>query len=94
MIGANDFCLDICYHHDQDKVIERAMDNLKKTLRILRENLPRTIVNVVLPPNVSNLTKFTNIPPECQSLQYLECPCFFSLNHLKNQERSANTIKR
>lgn len=94
MIGGNDFCLDICYFPNQDKVLEKARNDLILALRILRENLPRTMVNVVLPPDVSILTRFTNKPDECKSLHYVECPCFFSLNHMKNRKRSMDTIRR
>lgn len=73
MIGGNDFCLDICYHENQDKVIEKAGNNLLLALRILKGNLPRTMINVVLPPDVTILTRFINKPSECQSLHYLEC---------------------
>ena len=49
MIGSNDFCLDICYFKNQDKLIEAARSNMIRALRILRENLPRTLVNLVVP---------------------------------------------
>lgn len=49
MIGSNDFCLDICYFENQDKLIENARINMIRVLRILRENLPRTLVNLVIP---------------------------------------------
>jgi GDSL-like Lipase/Acylhydrolase len=49
MIGSNDFCLDICYFEDQDQLIEQARLDLIRVLKILRENLPRTLVNVVIP---------------------------------------------
>lgn len=49
MIGSNDFCLDVCYSSNQDKLVEQAGKDLHLVLRILRENLPRTLVNVVLP---------------------------------------------
>lgn len=49
MIGSNDFCLDICYFNNQDKLIEVARSNMIRVLRILRENLPRTLVNLVVP---------------------------------------------
>lgn len=94
MIGANDFCLDVCYHQNQDKVIEKAASSLILALRILRENLPRTLVNVVLPPDVTILTRFTNRPDECKSLHYFECPCLFSLNHYRNRDQTFDTIRR
>lgn len=49
MIGSNDFCLDVCYHEDQDKLVAQAGRDMIQVLRIIRENLPRTLVNVVLP---------------------------------------------
>lgn len=94
MIGGNDFCLDICYSNDQNKIIENAARDLATVLRILRENLPRTLVNVVLPPDVSILTRIKNRPNECKALHYFECPCMFSLNLQGTKARSMNTIKR
>lgn len=49
MVGSNDFCLDICYYDNQDKLLDDAERNTIHVLRILRENLPRTLVNVVIP---------------------------------------------
>lgn len=49
MIGSNDFCLDVCYYNNQDKLIDDAERNMIHVLRILRENLPRTLVNLVIP---------------------------------------------
>lgn len=49
MIGSNDFCLDVCYSKDQDKLVQQAERDMIRVLRIMRENLPRTLVNVVLP---------------------------------------------
>jgi hypothetical protein len=51
-------------------------------------------VNVVLPPDVSILTRIKNRPNECRSLHYFECPCMFSLNKQETKARSINTIKR
>lgn len=94
MIGGNDFCLDICYHQNQEKVIDNAGKILSLALRILKNNLPRTMVNVVLPPDVTILARMTNKPPECQSLHYLECPCFFSLNHFNRRDILVKTITK
>lgn len=51
LIGPNDFCLDFCYLPDLDKSADNHRRELIETLRILRDNLPRTIVNVVTPPS-------------------------------------------
>lgn len=51
LIGPNDFCLDFCYQRNPDKAPFNHERDLIQTLRILRENLPRTIVNLVTPPS-------------------------------------------
>lgn len=50
MTGSNDFCLDVCKNSASvSKIIEKAQTNLLKALRILRGNLPRTLINLVIP---------------------------------------------
>lgn len=51
LIGPNDFCSDFCYLPYPEKSIENHRRELIETLRILQENLPRTIVNLVTPPS-------------------------------------------
>lgn len=51
LIGPNDFCLDFCYQSEPERSADHHRRNLIETLRILRDNLPRTIVNVVTPPS-------------------------------------------
>lgn len=55
LIGPNDFCLDLCYQATPEKSIENHRIELIETLRILRDNLPRTIVNLVTPPSKLNI---------------------------------------
>lgn len=49
MVGSNDFCLEVCYFDNQDILVENARSDMIRVLRILRENLPRTLVNIVVP---------------------------------------------
>lgn len=51
LIGPNDFCSDFCYQAYPERSAENHRKELIETLRILRDNLPRTIVNVVTPPS-------------------------------------------
>lgn len=51
LIGPNDFCLDFCYQNEPKRSPDNHRRDLIETLRILRDNLPRTIVNVVTPPS-------------------------------------------
>lgn len=50
LIGPNDFCLDFCYLQNPEKSVKNHKRDLINTLRTLRDNLPRTIVNLVTPP--------------------------------------------
>lgn len=93
-IGAIDFCTEICLNNDQEFVIETAARNLHRAITIIQKNLPRTMVNVVLPPDVSVINRLTDKPGECQTFNYFECPCFFSASHEKNLKRSMSTVQR
>lgn len=50
LIGPNDFCLDFCHQPNPDKSVKNHKQELLITLRTLRDNLPRTFVNLVTPP--------------------------------------------
>jgi hypothetical protein len=50
MIGSNDFCSHMCYLRDLSVPPKIHKDNLVKALDYLRDNMPRTIVNLVAPP--------------------------------------------
>lgn len=54
LIGPNDFCLDICYHQHPEDIVKNHERDLLTTFRTLRDNLSRTMINVVLPPSEFN----------------------------------------
>lgn len=94
MFGANDFCLEICKKPNQDKVIEDMTKDLLTSLRILKKNLPRALINVIYPPNVAIFTRYSSFPPECLLTHFFECPCFFRHSNRKNYMKYSNTIQR
>lgn len=49
-IGGNDFCIDMCYHQNPYETIKLHESHLIETIRILRDSLPRTMVNVITSP--------------------------------------------
>lgn len=51
MIGPNDFCLNICYQNNSNIILEDHRRDLIKTLRLLRDNVPRLFVNLILAPS-------------------------------------------
>jgi hypothetical protein len=50
MIGSNDFCSHMCYLKDISMTSKLHKNNLVKALDYMRDNMPRTIVNLVSPP--------------------------------------------
>lgn len=74
-IGSNDFCADICFHVSPEKAVDLHEADMLRTLRYLRDNVPRLMVNVVPTPNLSILTSMRNLPRQCYATLRFECPC-------------------
>lgn len=55
LIGPNDFCLDICYRRHPEEIIGNHERDLLAVLRTIRDALPRTMFNIVLPPSEFDL---------------------------------------
>lgn len=50
MIGPNTYCLELCY--DNYNVFpEKHKEELMKAFLYVKENLPRTIINLILSPS-------------------------------------------
>lgn len=54
MISSNTFCLELCYE-DYTKYAEKHRVEIMEALLYIKENLPRTIVNLILSPSEYNL---------------------------------------
>ncbi|PNF40544.1 hypothetical protein B7P43_G08164 [Cryptotermes secundus] len=85
MIGSNDFCSHMCYMKNFSMTPKLHKDNLIKALDYLRDNMPRTIVNLVAPPQLQKIQELKGKPAICFLLNEVECPCMFGLRwqHLK-----------
>ncbi|XP_077293718.1 phospholipase B1, membrane-associated-like [Arctopsyche grandis] len=94
MIGANDFCVDVCYQRNPMKAVDNHVQELRTALRTLRDNLPRTLVNVVPGPNVETIKRFSNKPPVCQILHLVNCPCFMGEAHRHMWPMMRDIIKK
>ncbi|XP_018563446.1 phospholipase B1, membrane-associated-like [Anoplophora glabripennis] len=75
MIGDNDFCLEMCYYKNSEVFLAKHKRDLLYVLRILKNNLPRTIVNIIPPIHLRILTQMSNKPPICNITHLVECPC-------------------
>lgn len=58
MIGPNDVCSEFCYTNPPEKIIEIFRQSQYQALITLRDNLPRTIVNLVPTPRKSDKKNF------------------------------------
>lgn len=91
-IGCNDFCADVCFLSNPLKAIDLHEGDIVQTLRYLRDNVPRLMVNLVPTPNLSVLTQMRNLPPHCHMTLHFECPCIIgrSAAHLNSMNRLMN----
>uniref|UniRef100_A0A2S2PTN2 Phospholipase B1, membrane-associated n=1 Tax=Schizaphis graminum TaxID=13262 RepID=A0A2S2PTN2_SCHGA len=80
MMTSNTFCLELCYE-DYTIYAEKHRQEVLTALLYIKENLPRTIVNLILSPNLEVLLNFTNLPRICFFTHILECPCLFSTQY-------------
>lgn len=83
LIGSNDICSEICQVPSLSTFLEDYKMTLIKTLRIFRDNLPRTLVSVNTTPNLESLVDSIKGKPSltCYVMTQLECPCLFGLQY-------------
>nr|XP_018916682.1 PREDICTED: phospholipase B1, membrane-associated-like [Bemisia tabaci] len=84
MIGSNDFCTDLCYSPDIWATPEKHKKDIENVLDYLQANLPRTIVNFVVAPNLQIITEFSASPPLCYFTHVAECYCLFAAQYKHN----------
>ncbi|XP_018404144.1 PREDICTED: phospholipase B1, membrane-associated-like, partial [Cyphomyrmex costatus] len=79
MIGANDFCNEMCWTSPPWSILENHKADLLQTLRILKDNLPRTFVALIPPPHLKNLvdTRKGRSSFKCFITTDIECSCMF-----------------
>ena len=93
MVGPNDFCSDICYQNSPEKMINLYEQQFETVLRLLRDNIPRTIVNVLHPPNPFLLLTYKNKKSDCDMMHKIECPCIVGLPFKNNRKRYEKILK-
>lgn len=86
MIGSNDFCTNLCWTPSPWSVLEKHRADLLQVLQMLRDNLPRTFVALILPPHLKALVKSVKERKSftCFVTTDLECSCLFGLAFQKS----------
>lgn len=77
-IGSNDFCSDICHRPRQTDFIYYHEKDLVRTLRILRDNIPRLFVQIVPVPDLMELYNMEGSSTACYIIHRIGCSCIFS----------------
>jgi hypothetical protein len=80
----------MCYLEDLSVTLERHKEYMTKALDYLRDNMPRTIVNLVAPPReyvftetyVAVALRKTTLKASDHSVLHLEESCFWTLSIL------------
>lgn len=94
-IGANDICIDQCFYNTTEDFLMKHRRDLYRTLKILKDNIPRLMVNIISIPNIDKLAAMKGMPLLCDLLHRAECPCVIS-DALSTEQRKqrAETIRR
>ncbi|KAF3426035.1 hypothetical protein E2986_02096 [Frieseomelitta varia] len=80
-IGSNDFCADICTFSSPWSILDNHKLDLINTFKILRDNLPRTLVVLHIIPHLKELVaarKGKNFL-KCYLTTTFGCPCLLAL---------------
>ncbi|KAK3918837.1 Phospholipase B1, membrane-associated [Frankliniella fusca] len=95
LVGSNDICSDVCFRRDPESLPEQHRQDLKEALRILKKNLPRTFVNLVLQPNLGQILptmKKTSV--SCEMIRRIACSCLYGEMTKSVRGRTRKIIER
>lgn len=89
-MGGNDFCTFACTLKNPEILPKLHRENLLKALRYIRDNMPRTFVNVVTEPSPHNVVTRKTNSRFCKMINRMECSCFIGKLYNPTEE----TIER
>ncbi|XP_061399053.1 phospholipase B1, membrane-associated-like [Musca vetustissima] len=76
LIGSNDFCMDMCHQDNMFKFLKQHEEDLRKALTLLRNNVPRLMVNLIPAPNLVYLQQQLKTLPGIYKIPLgLACSC-------------------
>ncbi|TMW48783.1 hypothetical protein DOY81_006134 [Sarcophaga bullata] len=78
-LGNNDICSDMCHHDNLVDFLRRHERDLRSAFTLLRDNVPRLMINLIPVPNmVTTLYEMKGVPLSCQAVHRIGCHCIFS----------------
>ncbi|XP_012248453.1 phospholipase B1, membrane-associated-like, partial [Bombus impatiens] len=95
MIGSNNFCINKCATSPWSMLNDHKID-LIHTLKILRDNLPRTFVALIPPPHLKELVAAHQGRESflCYLASMIECSCMFALQFRDQRPEYYKLIER
>ncbi|XP_053998747.1 phospholipase B1, membrane-associated-like isoform X3 [Hylaeus anthracinus] len=96
MIGSNNFCMQLCSMPSPWSLLKAHEEDMVRTLRILRDNLPRTFVALIPPPHLKALVDTRNGRNfiDCYFTTTIECPCLFGLQYRDRLQEYYEIMRR
>ncbi|XP_061392219.1 phospholipase B1, membrane-associated-like, partial [Musca vetustissima] len=90
-VGSLDLCFDLCQSDRLwDKLRQHEID-LIDAFTLLRDNVPRLLVNLLPAPNmVTTLGQLRNVPLQCKAVHLFGCRCVFGPAHNETSWRVAS----
>ncbi|XP_076250727.1 phospholipase B1, membrane-associated-like [Rhynchophorus ferrugineus] len=80
-IGHNDFCTNICYTTDYEKFLREHEADMLEVLRILKKNLPRSIINILPLFDIKSIVNSSGQGLFCTLSRIYYCPCLVALQY-------------
>ncbi|KAK1121522.1 hypothetical protein K0M31_010321 [Melipona bicolor] len=95
-IGHNDFCTDICTLSAPWSILDKHRLDLINTLKILRDNLPRTFVILHVTPHLKELVAARQGRNflKCYLTTTFSCPCLFALQFRDQRQKYYEILQR
>ncbi|SPP86039.1 phospholipase B1, membrane-associated [Drosophila guanche] len=95
-VGNNDICSDLCHWDEPQALLDQHASDLRQAFRLLRDNVPRLLINLIVVPNILlTLTTMKEIPFQCFVVHRVGCHCLMNdrLNRTQRSQRM-DTLRR
>ncbi|XP_043795819.1 phospholipase B1, membrane-associated-like [Apis laboriosa] len=95
LIGPNDFCA-MCNNPSPSIILKNHKKDLINTLRILRDNLPRSFVAVIISPHIKEIVKARRgrFSWRCYLISTIECPCLLAVQYKERRQEYYEIIDK
>ncbi|XP_001357228.2 phospholipase B1, membrane-associated [Drosophila pseudoobscura] len=95
-VGNNDLCSDMCHWDEPQALLDQHARDLRQAFRLLRDNVPRLLINLIVVPNILlTLKAMKQIPFQCFVVHRVGCHCLMNdrLNRTQ-QSQLMDTLQR